>query len=179
MAHITDTLVYTTHETALGTLLLVASPQGLRYVTLLPSPDQAGEKLHALGVHGQAPRLVEAHGFLATACAAIERYLDHGGALELPYDLTGGTALQRAVWLAIAKIPYGETVSYTELAELVGFPRAVRAVASACGANPVPLAIACHRVIAKDGTLGGFSLGGLEVKERLLALERTALKQAA
>ena len=57
------------------------------------------------------------------------------------------------------------------LAERVGFPRAVRAVASACGANPVPLAIACHRVVSKDGSLGGFSLGGLDVKEKLLKVE--------
>jgi len=103
--------------------------------------------------------------------SAIDRYLGGHGPLKLPYDLATGTHLQRAVWIEISKIPYGETISYTTLAERVGFPRAVRAVASACGANPVPLAIACHRVLAKDGSLGGFSLGGLAIKEKLLQIE--------
>ena len=94
-----------------------------------------------------------------------------GVRLRLPFDLAEGTALQRMVWLEIARIPYGETISYTQLAERVGFPRAVRAVASACGANPVPIIIPCHRVLAKDGTLGGFSLGGLKTKEYLLLVE--------
>jgi AraC family transcriptional regulator of adaptative response/methylated-DNA-[protein]-cysteine methyltransferase len=171
----TDTLVYTTHATSIGTLLLVASHRGLRYVTLLASPGEVEEKLRNL----PQATLVEAHSFLASACTAIDRYLADGTELKLPIDLAGGTPLQRMVWLAIAKIPYGETISYTTLAERVGFPRAVRAVASACGANPVPLAIACHRVLAKDGTLGGFSLGGVEVKEVLLALEQQQRSAAA
>lgn len=174
----TDTLVYTTHKTTLGTLLLVASQRGLRFLTLLGGPEDAEEKLRGLPQHGQA-RLVQAHGFLAGACKAIDQYLTDGTPLNLPVDLAGGTPLQRMVWLEIAKIPYGETISYSTLANRVGFPRAVRAVASACGANPVPLAIACHRVLAKDGTLGGFSLGGLEVKEVLLALESNAAERAA
>lgn len=169
------TLVYTTHASAIGTLLLVASSRGLRYVTLLSKPDDAEEKLRTM----PDARLVEAHGFLASACAAIDRYLADGLALVLPVDLAGGTPLQRSVWLEIARVPVGETISYTTLADRVGFPRAVRAVASACGANPVPLAIPCHRILAKDGTLGGFSLGGVEVKEKLLAVERRAEAIAA
>jgi len=174
-----DTLVYTTHKTSIGNLLIVASARGLRYMTLLDKPTDAEEKLRALPNDGDQPRLVEAHGFLASACTAIDAYLSQGTPLSLPVDLAGGTPLQRMVWLEIARIPYGETISYTTLADRVGFPRAVRAVASACGANPVPLAIACHRVLAKDGTLGGFSLGGLEVKETLLALENALSEVAA
>lgn len=169
-----DTLVYTTHATRIGTLLLVASNKGLRYVTLLSTPGEADEKLRALGETTPPTRLVEAHGFLESACKAVDAFLSEGTALTLPVDFAHGTPLQRAVWLALTKIPYGETISYTTLAERVGFPRAVRAVASACGANPVPLAVPCHRVVAKDGTLGGFSLGGVGVKEKLLAIEAKA-----
>lgn len=176
-----DALIYTTHATPIGTLLLIASNRGLRSVSVVESQTDVDAKLAQLA-HG-ATQVVEAQGFLATACEAIDTYLRDGAALNLPYDLSAaGTPLQRAVWLAIARIPYGETISYTTLAARVGFPRAIRAVASACGANPVPLAIPCHRVIAKDGTLGGFSLGGgLSVKARLLALEgiKTAHEEAA
>lgn len=174
-----DALVYTTHSCALGTLLLVANPKGLRYVTLIERADDAERALtRAFGNPPVLP-LVEAHGFLATACAAIDEYLANGTPLKLPYDLAGGTPLQRMVWLEIARVPFGQTISYTVLAERVGFPRAVRAVASACGANPVPLAIPCHRIVAKDGTLGGFSLGGLEVKEKLLATEQPKASAAS
>jgi len=85
-------------------------------------------------------------------------------------DLATGTPFQKKVWNTIAKIPWGETISYAELAKRVGKPSAFRAVANACGANPIPIIIPCHRVIASDGTIGGFS-GGLKIKRKLLALE--------
>lgn len=165
----TTSLYYTTHESAVGTLLLVASNRGLRYLSLLKEGETADERLATLFDKDERPTLMP--GFLTTTTQAIDAYLVQGTPLKVPVDLAGGTALQRMVWLALAKIPYGKTISYTELAERIGFPRAVRAVASACGANPVALAIPCHRVIAKDGSLGGFSMGGVEMKERLLALE--------
>ena len=100
----------------------------------------------------------------------MDRYFREAGArLTLPYELVGGTALQRAVWLEIARIPYGETISYSTLAERVGFPRAIRAVASACGANPLPLVIPCHRVVRTDGALSGYRWG-VERKRELLNL---------
>lgn len=169
-----NTLYYTTHRAPIGTLLLVASERGLRYVTLLDAGEDASTHLAQKFSTPPEPVLMELDGFFATTIAAIDRYLNDGARLKVPYDLAEGTHLQRAVWLEIARIPYGETISYSTLAERVGFPRAVRAVASACGANPVPLAIPCHRVVAKDGSLGGFSLGGLAVKEKLLKLEAPA-----
>lgn len=84
-------------------------------------------------------------------------------------DLSG-TTFQRAVWRAISKIPYGETRSYAWLAKTAGRPRAIRAAANACGTNSVPIIIPCHRVIASDGTLGGFS-GRLALKKKFLAIE--------
>jgi len=177
----TDTLYYTTHDSAIGKLLMVASGRGLRYLTLLNAGEEASVHLGKKFSSPPKPTLMELDGFFSTTAAAIDRYLVDGSALKIPYDLAEGTHLQRAVWIEIARIEHGETISYTTLAQRVGFPRAVRAVASACGANPVPLAIPCHRVVAKDGTLGGFSLGGLDVKERLLKVEASQgmLKTAA
>lgn len=163
-----EQLVYTLHESSLGSLLIVASNRGVQYLTLLSKTETAGEYLTK---HYQSQNIKQMDGFFASTCAAIDAYLTGTEKLKLPVDLAGGTPLQRSVWLEIARIPYGETISYSTLADRVGFPRAVRAVASACGANPVPLIIPCHRVLAKDGSLGGFSLGGLHVKEKLLSLE--------
>lgn len=91
---------------------------------------------------------------------------------SLPLDLRG-TEFQRAVWREIAAIPYGETRTYGTIAAAAGSPRAVRAAGTATGNNPVPILIPCHRVIAAQGRLGGFS-GGLDAKRRLLALERAS-----
>ena len=82
-----------------------------------------------------------------------------------------GTPFQRRVWQEIAAIPYGETITYSELAERAGRPAAIRAAASACGANPIPLLIPCHRVVGKHGSPGGFAWG-LTYKKELLALEQ-------
>lgn len=163
-----ESLFYTTHDSDIGKLLLIASAKGLRYITLVESDAVAREIARNYDV---SQPIIEMPGFFATTCGEIDNYLEAGKPLKLPYELVGGTALQRMVWLELSRLRYGETISYSNLAEKVGFPRAVRAVASACGANPIPLVIPCHRVISKDGSLGGFSLGGLEVKERLLSLE--------
>ena len=88
---------------------------------------------------------------------------------DLPLSVTG-TEFQEQVWLSLAEIPYGETISYAELARWVGRPQAFRAVGQANGANPIPVILPCHRVIAADGTIGGYG-GGLPVKRALLELE--------
>ena len=84
------------------------------------------------------------------------------------------TAFDREVWHAVAAIPYGETVSYAEIARRVERPRAYRAVGAANGRNPIPIIIPCHRVVASDGGLGGYG-GGLPLKRRLLELEARAV----
>jgi O-6-methylguanine DNA methyltransferase len=81
-----------------------------------------------------------------------------------------GTKLQEAVWEAISKIPFGRVVSYSDLAKMAKYPKAIRAVAGACGKNFVPIVIPCHRVVAKNG-LGGFG-GGIELKKKMLKLEK-------
>lgn len=87
-----------------------------------------------------------------------------------PLDLIG-TPFQKKVWQALQGIPYGALVSYRDIAAAIGMPHAYRAVGNANGRNPVPIIIPCHRVIASDGSLGGYS-AGLELKKKLIALER-------
>lgn len=87
-----------------------------------------------------------------------------------PFDLFRGTSFQRRVWNAMRKIPYGETRSYKWLAKKIGDPRKARAAGQACGSNPLPILIPCHRVVREDGSLGGFS-AGLNIKRKLLKLE--------
>lgn len=169
-----NALYYTSFPSAIGELLLVGNAKGLRWVRLVES-DLDSE----LSVAFPGEELTRLDGFFDGAKAAINAYLEKGTALQLPYEFASGTHLQRAVWVALSKVPYGQTISYSQLAEKVGFPRAIRAVASACGANPLPLVIPCHRIVAKDGTLGGFSLGGLAVKEKLLDLEKGLRAYAA
>jgi len=89
---------------------------------------------------------------------------------EVPLHLEG-TRFQESAWAAMRKIPYGTTISYARQAKQIGKPRATRAVGTANGANPIPIIVPCHRVIASDGSLGGYALG-LAMKRRLLALER-------
>jgi O-6-methylguanine DNA methyltransferase len=87
-----------------------------------------------------------------------------------PLDLSNGTTFQRKVWNTLRKIACGQTKSYGEIARAVGKPKAVRAVGGACGANPIPVLVPCHRVLAANKKLGGFS-GGLNWKRELLARE--------
>ena len=85
-----------------------------------------------------------------------------------------GTAFQRRVWDALRAIPYGTVCNYGDIARAIGQPHATRAVGQANGRNPLPIVVPCHRVIASDGTIGGYS-GGLDIKHRLLALEGVGL----
>lgn len=89
-------------------------------------------------------------------------------------DLSGGTPFQRKVWGALRQIPYGQTRSYAWVAQRIGKPKAARAVGAACGANPIPVIIPCHRVVASDGSLGGYT-AGLAWKKKLLRLEGVAV----
>jgi O-6-methylguanine DNA methyltransferase len=89
-----------------------------------------------------------------------------------PLDVSIGTEFQQRVWEELLWIPHGESRSYAEIAKTIRRPKAVRAVGGACGANPIPLLIPCHRVLAAHGKIGGYS-GGMEWKRKLLSLEGT------
>jgi len=106
---------------------------------------------------------------------ALERLLSARSPEALPpLDWSGSTEFQRSVWQALLKISPGQTRTYSEIAAAVGKPEAARAVGLACGSNPIPVLVPCHRVVAAKGRLGGFS-GGLDWKRRLLALECAAI----
>ena len=106
-----------------------------------------------------------------TTTAALKKMLSGQPAKELPpFDWSGKTEFQKAVWRAMLKLGPGKTKSYGEIAEAIGNPKAVRAVGGACGANPIPVLGPCHRVLAAGGKIGGFG-SGLDWKRHLLAKE--------
>jgi methylated-DNA-[protein]-cysteine S-methyltransferase len=112
------------------------------------------------------------HPVLALAAEQIPAYLA-GQRTDFTVPLAeSGTTFQREIWRQIALIPFGQTITYTELARRAGNPRAVRAAGTATGLNPLSIVVPCHRVIGEDGTPRGYA-GGLDRKQRLLALEKS------
>ena len=165
-----ETLHVAPIESPIGALRLLSTSRGLAYVEL---PHASGRGLEGwLRRSLPQARCVEAFAPNRVAAAQIVEYLEgKRRRFDLALDLRG-TAFQRAVWDALVAIPYAETRSYAEVARAIGRPHAVRAVGAANGANPLALVVPCHRVIAADGSLGGYG-GGLGLKARLLAMERS------
>ncbi len=149
-----------------GDLRLLATERGLCRVVL---PGESGlERWTAHYLAGA--EAVEGAPLLAEAARQMGLYLEGKlSTFDLPLDLYG-TPFQKAVWQALLAIPAGETCSYAQVAARIGRPRAIRAVGTAVGDNPLPIVIPCHRVIRTDGSLGGFG-GGLPMKVDLLRLE--------
>jgi methylated-DNA-[protein]-cysteine S-methyltransferase len=143
-----------------GTLTLAATDDGLHAIEF---PRNRHPANRAGWTEGQHPVLDLAARQLDEYFAATRR------AFDLPLA-PRGTDFQRTVWLALAGIAYGETVSYAQLSQRVGKPTAMRAVGAANGRNPLPIVLPCHRVIGADGSLTGFG-GGLPTKQFLLELE--------
>ena len=113
---------------------------------------------------------------LATASRELDEYFaGRRTAFDVPVDLAGVSAWDRLVLDGARRLSYGEVTSYGGLARAIGRPRAARAVGGALGRNPVPLMIPCHRIVAGDGTLGGYGGGGRGARERLLAVKRSLL----
>ena len=113
---------------------------------------------------------------IETAISQISEYLEGNRKhFNIPLRLEG-TEFRMKVWNEMRKIPYGETITYKELARRIGSPDACRAVANACGANPFPILIPCHRVVASGGKTGGYT-GGLDIKEALLEIEKQNYRQ--
>jgi methylated-DNA-[protein]-cysteine S-methyltransferase len=115
---------------------------------------------------------------LGVAVAELVGYFaGHHMAFTVPTRFVRGSSFERAVWDQIAAIPYGQTLTYGGIAHAIGEPRGAQAVGAACGRNPLPVLVPCHRVVGANGTLGGFG-GGLPRKRRLLQLEaRVAIEQ--
>ena len=142
------------------------------YLTIL-SDDHYIRKI-LFGKGGQQPedQRSQEHLLLMQAERQLMEYFS-GTRKEFSLPLaTAGTPFQQAVWSALQQIPYGETVTYGQLAKMIDRPSAVRAVGGACNKNPIAIVIPCHRVIGAGGKLTGFA-AGITVKEHLLALEQT------
>lgn len=149
----------------IGSLLLVAHSAGLCQITF---PQNGGPAAPQPGWREEASAFVEPirqlHAYFA---GDLETF-------DLPLS-PRGTPFQQRVWQELCKIPYGETISYGQLARRIGNPNASRAVGLANACNPIPIVIPCHRVIGSNGKLTGYG-GGLPIKEKLLALERRQLR---
>ena len=156
------TLSSTTIESPVGALTLVAGDEGLVAI-LWENDDPDRVKLSAVEDDDTHPVLVE-------AVRQLRDYFDgRRRSFSVPLDFRG-TAFQKQVWTALLTIPFGETRSYSQIAEQIGNPAAVRAVGAANGKNPISIVAPCHRVIGASGKLTGFA-GGLEAKALLLTLE--------
>ena len=151
-----------------GMRLLVDSPigpLGLELDGAVVVGVRFGADTGAAGAH---PAVDELAGYFAGTLTGF----------TVPVELRGGSAFERAVWAEIARIPYGEMVTYGAIATALGDPGAARAVGTACNRNPVPVIVPCHRVVGAGGRMVGFG-GGLDRKRRLLELEaRIALERA-
>jgi O-6-methylguanine DNA methyltransferase len=164
----------TSAETPIGPLQLAATRAGLLRVGL---PRQVGAGF-ANGIRRGLGDGVQLDWLpaLDKAKRELEEYF-RGQRREFTVELDlRGTDFQLRVWRALGMIPFGRTISYADLSRAIGREGAFRAVGAANGANPVAIIVPCHRVIAADGTLGGYG-GGLDLKRRLLALEKSLVSE--
>ncbi len=157
-------------KTDLGWIGIASSEKGLRQCVLPQS--SSGEASRKLGLENEPGTQIPLA--LTDITERLKRYFN-GYKTDFPYtlDLSAGTNFQRRVWEVTRLIPYGETRSYSWVAEKTGNRNAVRAVGQALGANPLPVIVPCHRVLSKDGSIGGYD-GGVELKRYLLWREASA-----
>ncbi|MFJ6620148.1 methylated-DNA--[protein]-cysteine S-methyltransferase [Kitasatospora sp. NPDC091335] len=164
-------VAYTTIDSPVGRLLLAATPKGLVRVAF--DGEDHDQVLEALS-HKLSPRILRAPRRLERAAREIDEYFSRSRRVfDVPLDLSLSRGFRRLVQTHLPEIGYGQTRSYRDMAELVGNPKAVRAVGTACATNPLPIVVPCHRVLRTDGTLGGY-IGGVEAKTALLDLEAAA-----
>jgi methylated-DNA-[protein]-cysteine S-methyltransferase len=164
-------VAYTTIDSPVGTLLLAATPHGL--VRVAYGVEDHDQVLCNLS-HRISPRVLRAPRRLDAAARELDEYF--GGrrrAFDLPLDLSLSAGFRQLVQRHLPEIGYGQTRTYGQVAELVGNPRAFRAVGTACATNPLPVVVPCHRVLRADGAVGGY-IGGSDAKKALLRLEAAA-----
>jgi methylated-DNA-[protein]-cysteine S-methyltransferase len=164
-------VAYRTMDTPAGSLLLAATEQGLVKVAYAVQDHTAVLQQLSDRV---SPRILHAPGRLDEASRQIEEYFDgRRRQFDLPLDWRLSKGFRRDVLRHLARIGYGSTESYAQVALASGSPRAVRAVGTACATNPLPLVVPCHRVVRSDGSAGQY-VGGADAKRILLTLETAA-----
>lgn len=167
------TIRFAVGECSLGAILVAQSERGVCAIQL---GDDAETLLRELQDRFPRADLVGGDPDFEKVVAQVVGWVEHPGiGVDLPLDIRG-TAFQQRVWQALQEIPVGETRSYAAVAERVGMPRAVRAVARACAANPLAVAIPCHRVVRRDGDLSGYRWG---VERKRVLLGREAERRAS
>jgi methylated-DNA-[protein]-cysteine S-methyltransferase len=162
----------TLEETPLGPISCVVSENGLTQV-LFSGLEEARYQLDTAGLETRHPLPARPNSILQEALAQVQLYFQRElQSFQLPLDLRGCTPFQRHVLDEVMRIPYGQVVTYGAIAEKVGGMKKVRAVGGAVGSNPMPVVIPCHRVLARNGHLVGYSgRGGIKTKAWLLSLE--------
>ena len=154
-----------------GWMGIAESPKGIQTIVLPKRSKRAVES--DLRVQSDGPWQQEESAQLEAARRQLLDYLEgRRNTFDVPLDLSQGTSFQRQVWRTLQRVPYGKLRSYQWIATRVGGPHYARAVGNAVGANPLPIVVPCHRIVAHDASLGGFS-GGLSMKRKLLSLEGT------
>jgi AraC family transcriptional regulator, regulatory protein of adaptative response / methylated-DNA-[protein]-cysteine methyltransferase len=162
------TIRFAIGESWLGPILVATSEKGVCAILLGEDPD---EMVRDLQDHFPKAELIGGDADFDLLVATVVGFLENpSSGLDLPLDIRG-TAFQQRVWEALRQIPAGSTASYAEIAERIGQPKSVRAVAQACGANHLAVAVPCHRVVRTDGALSGYRWG-VERKGKLLRRER-------
>ena len=161
-------ITFTTTDCVLGRLLVAATDIGICSVTLGDDEEKLAQDLRA--EYPQAEFISDATALQAHVQIILQHLNGRQPHLDLPLDVRA-TAFQQRVWEELRRIPYGATVSYSEIARRLGQPSATRAVARACATNPVALVTPCHRVVRENGDLSGYRWG-IERKRRLLEQEQ-------
>lgn len=165
------TITYSITASPVGKVLIASSPRGVCMVSMGESNAELERSLHDRFPQDEVRKDVA--GMAKTVAAVKQMIAGKPAPSSLRFDLQG-TDFQKQVWAELLRIPQGKTRSYTEIAKRIGRPNAYRAVANACGANPVAIAVPCHRVIASGGKIGGYG-GGLDRKRKLLASEGVSI----
>jgi len=161
-------VAYTTIDSPVGALLLAATSKGLVRVAYSVEDHECVLDILSRRI---SPRVLRAPRRLDSAARELDEYFSgQRRVFDLPLDLSLSTGFRQLVQRRLPEIGYGQTRTYGQVAELVGNPRAVRAVGTACATNPLPVVVPCHRVLRADGTPGGY-VGGPDTKKTLLRLE--------
>ncbi|HEY7625320.1 MAG TPA: methylated-DNA--[protein]-cysteine S-methyltransferase [Candidatus Limnocylindria bacterium] len=160
---------YDVMDSPLGPLWIAVGPRGVIAIHYGAKPDD--REMHRIsGAYG--PGILPDRQSCDEVLTELDEYFSgRRRSFDVPVDLAPLTPFQRRILAATARVPFGEMTTYREVARRAGNERAARAAGGALGANPIPIVVPCHRVVATDGSLGGYA-GGLPAKRRLLALER-------